>query len=83
MKNILVIESSSRTNDSFSRKLTHFVLKALKAKAPNALVKTHDLTLSPGPHLDGHIQGGLGQPDDIVLKLREREIAHAAFTFQT
>ncbi len=52
MKNILVIESSSRGKDSLSGKLTQVIVEKLKAANPNAQIKTRNLGKEPFPHLD-------------------------------
>lgn len=53
MRNILVIESSLRGADSFSRKLTQAIVEKLLERAPKTSVRVRDLALDPAPHLDG------------------------------
>jgi FMN-dependent NADH-azoreductase len=52
MAKILLIDSSSRGNASFSRKLSRAVIEKLKAKDPSSSVSTRDLALKPMPHLE-------------------------------
>jgi FMN-dependent NADH-azoreductase len=52
MKNILVIESSSRGSESLSGKLTQVIVEKLKAANPASKVKTRNLGREPFPHLD-------------------------------
>jgi FMN-dependent NADH-azoreductase len=51
MKNILHIISSPRGKDSFSIKLGQGIIKKLLTKYPGSIVKEHDLTKEPFPHL--------------------------------
>jgi FMN-dependent NADH-azoreductase len=52
MKNILVIESSSRGSESMSGKLTQAIVEKLKAAHPGVRVKARNLGKEPFPHLD-------------------------------
>lgn len=50
MGKILVVESSPRKKDSFSRKIAHELVEKLKAKNGDSII-VRDLTDSPLPHL--------------------------------
>ena len=52
MNNVLVIESSPRGSESFTRKLTGAVVAKLSKKDPSLKVITNDLTKNPLPHLE-------------------------------
>jgi FMN-dependent NADH-azoreductase len=51
MKKILHIVSSAKGNNSYSIKLANAIIDKLLAAHPDSIVKTHDLTANPLPHL--------------------------------
>ena len=51
MKNILLIQSSPRGNDSYSHKAAHSITTELQARNPGAKVVVRDLGQNPPPHV--------------------------------
>jgi FMN-dependent NADH-azoreductase len=64
MKNILVIESSPRGNDSLSYQLAEVIVVKLKEKNPGVSVKVHNLNKDPLPHLnESHLAAFFAPPE--------------------
>ena len=51
MKNILLIQSSPRGNESFSQQVAYSLVNDLKAHHPDAKVLVRDLAANPPPHV--------------------------------
>ncbi|MCQ9471708.1 FMN-dependent NADH-azoreductase [Pseudomonas alliivorans] len=64
MSRLLVIESSARQQDSVSRQLTQQFLSQWQSAHPNDEVTVRDLAVTPVPHLDATLLGGLMKPAD-------------------
>lgn len=77
MKNILVIHSSPRGNESFSRKLTNSILDKLKANSPNAKIVVRDLSLKPTPHLEESHLTSFFTPPEQHSEDHKEAIAHS------
>ena len=63
MSNVLIIESSARQQDSFSRQLTRQFISQWQAAHPADQVTVRDLALAPVPHLDASLLGGWMKPE--------------------
>ena len=63
MSNVLIIESSARQQDSFSRQLTRQFIVQWQAAHPADQVTVRDLALNPVPHLDANLLGGWMKPE--------------------
>ena len=63
MSNVLIIESSARQQDSFSRQLTRQFVSQWQAAHPADQVTVRDLALNPVPHLDANLLGGWMKPE--------------------
>ena len=63
MSNVLIIESSARQQDSFSRQLTRHFISQWQAAHPADQVTVRDLALAPVPHLDASLLGGWMKPE--------------------
>ena len=63
MSNVLIIESSARQQDSFSRQLTRQFISQWQAVRPGDQVTVRDLALNPVPHLDANLLGGWMKPE--------------------
>ena len=63
MSNVLIIESSARQQDSFSRQLTRQFISQWQAAHPADQVTVLDLALAPVPHLDASLLGGWMKPE--------------------
>lgn len=63
MSNVLIIESSARQRDSFSRQLTRQFISQWQAAHPADQVTVRDLALAPVPHLDASLLGGWMKPE--------------------
>ena len=63
MSNVLIIESSARQQDSFSRQLTRQFISQWHAAHPADQVTVRDLALAPVPHLDASLLGGWMKPE--------------------
>ena len=63
MSNVLIIESSARQQDSFSRQLTRQFISQWQAAHPADQVAVRDLALAPVPHLDASLLGGWMKPE--------------------
>lgn len=63
MSNVLIIESSARQQDSFSRELTQQFISHWKTLHPVDRLTTRDLAVSPVPHLDADLLGGWMKPE--------------------
>ena len=63
MSNVLIIESSARQQDSFSRQLTRQFVSQWQAAHPTDQVTVRDLALNPVPHLDANLLGGWMKPE--------------------
>ena len=63
MSNVLIIESSARQQDSFSRQLTRQFISQWQAAHPADRVTVRDLALNPVPHLDANLLGGWMKPE--------------------
>ena len=63
MSNVLIIESSARQQDSFSRQLTRQFISQWQAAHPADQVTVRDLALAPMPHLDASLLGGWMKPE--------------------
>lgn len=63
MKNILVVESSPRGDESYSRKLFQVIVKRIKEKEP-IQVRTRDLVKKPPAHLtETHLTAFFASPE--------------------
>ncbi|HCN61838.1 MAG TPA: FMN-dependent NADH-azoreductase [Pseudomonas sp.] len=58
MSNVLIIESSARQQDSFSRELTQQFISHWKTLHPADRLTTRDVAVNPVPHLDADLLGG-------------------------
>ena len=74
MKQILVLQTSARSQGSLSREYTNELVRVLGERHPSARVITRDLALHPLPHLDETLLGGWTKPAD-HLTAEEREAA--------
>ena len=63
MSNVLIIESSVRQQDSFSRQLTRQFISQWQAAHPADRVAVRDLARNPVPHLDANLLGGWMKPE--------------------
>ena len=63
MSNVLIIESSARQQDSFSRQLTRQFISQWQAAHPADRVTVRDLARNPVPHLDADLLGGWMKPE--------------------
>ena len=63
MSNVLIIETSARQQDSFSRELTQQFISHWKTLHPADRLTTRDLAVSPVPHLDADLLGGWMKPE--------------------
>ena len=63
MSSVLIIESSARQQDSFSRQLTRQFVSQWQAAHPADQVTVRDLALNPVPHLDANLLGGWMKPE--------------------
>jgi FMN-dependent NADH-azoreductase len=63
MSSVLIIESSARQQDSFSRQLTRQFISQWQAAHPADQVTVRDLALAPVPHLDASLLGGWMKPE--------------------
>lgn len=63
MSNVLIIESSARQQDSFSRELTQQFISHWKTLHPADRLTTRDLAVNPVPHLDADLLGGWMKPE--------------------
>ena len=63
MPNVLIIESSARQQDSFSRQLTRQFISQWQAAHPADRVTVRDLARNPVPHLDADLLGGWMKPE--------------------
>ena len=62
MSRVLIIESSARQQDSFSRQLTQQFIKQWHEAHPADTITVRDLAVSPVPHLDANLLGGWMKP---------------------
>lgn len=62
MSNVLIIESSARQQDSFSRQLVQQFMAHWKTVHPGDQVTVRDLAVHPVPHLDADLLGGWMKP---------------------
>ena len=58
MKSILLVLSSPRGTQSYSRQFADHIVDDLKSRHPDAKVVVRDLTEEPPPHLDGSFASG-------------------------
>ena len=63
MSNVLIIESSARQQDSFSRQLTEQFIRQWREVHPADLITVRDLAVNPVPHLDANLLGGWMKPE--------------------
>jgi len=63
MSNVLIIESSARQHDSFSRELTQQFISHRKTLHPADRLTVRDLAVNPVPHLDADLLGGWMKPE--------------------
>lgn len=63
MSKVLIIESSARQQDSFSRQLTQQFISQWVAAHPDDQVTVRDVAVNPVPHLDAHLLGGWMKPE--------------------
>ena len=63
MSNVLIIESSARQQDSFSRELTQQFISHWKTLHPADRLTTRDVAVNPVPHLDADLLGGWMKPE--------------------
>lgn len=59
MKNILLIESSPRGNDSYSNQAARSIVNELQVRNPGAEVVERDLAANPPPHVGAAFIGGM------------------------
>ena len=64
MSRVLIIESSARQHDSFSRQLTRQFISQWQAAHPEDQMTVRDVALNPVPHLDAHLLGGWMKPEE-------------------
>lgn len=63
MSHVLIIESSARQQDSFSRQLTQQFIQQWHEAHPGDTITVRDLAVSPVPHLDANLLGGWMKPE--------------------
>lgn len=63
MSNVLIIESSARQQDSFSRELTQQFISHWKTLHPSDRLTIRDVAVNPVPHLDADLLGGWMKPE--------------------
>lgn len=63
MSHVLIIESSARQQDSFSRQLTQQFIEQWHEAHPGDTITVRDLAMSPVPHLDANLLGGWMKPE--------------------
>jgi FMN-dependent NADH-azoreductase len=63
MSNVLIIESSARQQDSFSRELTQQFISHWKTLYPADRLTIRDVAVNPVPHLDADLLGGWMKPE--------------------
>ena len=63
MSHVLIIESSARQQDSFSRQLTQQFIQQWHEAHPGDTITVRDLAMSPVPHLDANLLGGWMKPE--------------------
>ena len=63
MSRVLIIESSARQQDSFSRQLTEQFIRQWRDVHPADLITVRDLAVNPVQHLDANLQGGWMKPE--------------------
>ena len=63
MSNVLIIESSARQQDSFSRELTQQFISHWKTLHPADCLTIRDVAVNPVPHLDADLLGGWMKPE--------------------
>ena len=63
MSHVLIIESSARQQDSFSRQLTQQFIQQWHDAHPGDTITVRDLAMSPVPHLDANLLGGWMKPE--------------------
>lgn len=73
MSRVLIIESSARQQDSFSRQLTRQFISQWQAAHPADQITVRDVARNPVPHLDANLLGGWMKPED-----QRSEAEHAA-----
>lgn len=74
---ILHLISSPRNESSFSIKLGREIVERLQSKYPNTIVKTHDLTKTPFPHLEElHLKSFMSEPESRTQD-QEEAIKHS------
>ena len=64
MSRVLIIESSARQLDSFSRQLTRQFIGQWQAAHPADLITVRDVARNPVPHLDANLLGGWMKPEE-------------------
>lgn len=64
MSRVLIIESSARQQDSFSRQLTRQFISQWQSVHPGDQITVRDLALNPVPHLDADMLGGWMKPEE-------------------
>ena len=64
MSRVLIIESSARQQDSFSRQLTRQFMSQWQAAHPADLITVRDVARNPVPHLDANLLGGWMKPEE-------------------
>ena len=64
MSRVLIIESSARQQDSFSRQLTEQFISHWQTAHPADVLIVRDVALNPVPHLDANLLGGWMKPED-------------------
>ena len=63
MSHVLIIESSARQQDSFSRQLTQQFIQQWHEAHSGDTITVRDLAVSPVPHLDANLLGGWMKPE--------------------
>jgi FMN-dependent NADH-azoreductase len=64
MTNVLHIIPSPRGSESLTRKLGNSIIEKLKEQQTDVVVKEHDLSLTPYPHLEEAHLGGFFLPEE-------------------
>jgi FMN-dependent NADH-azoreductase len=64
MKNLLIIQSSSRGNLSTTQSIVEVLIKQFKDHNPENQIRTRDLAANPLPHIDGAYLIALGTPTE-------------------
>jgi FMN-dependent NADH-azoreductase len=75
MKNILLVQSSPRGNESLSQQAAHSILDDLQSRHPEAKVVVRDLAENPPPHVGRHFIAGLHAPPEQLSREQSAAVA--------